>query len=223
MHFRHLAVLLLLTFTTCGVHKVVAEPKTKNSQTNSLFLVFVKNGSFKAAKTLLDQGADVNARNESGNTALFLASMTRKTELVQLLLDKGAKINEKNQGKRTALDAAANSGYVPIVKLLVSKGADVNAQDYRGFTVLMTAASMEVMARRLAASGYKPDLQHRAGLADAPPDPNATNIKLLLKHGARVNKEALEFAEGEPSIKRLLLQAQAKQPKQKRPLATRAR
>ena len=218
---RSFLLFSLLLLALIRGSSVMAEPAIKKSELNSTFLLFVKNGSTQAAKQLLAQGADVNARNKSGNTALFLASMTRKTDLVQLILGRGANINEKNEGNRTALDVAVNLGYVPIVKLLISKGADVNAQDFRGFTVLMTAVGMEVMARRLAADGYKLDPQHRAGLADVGPDPNATLIKLLLKHGARVNRQALEFAEGEPSIRKLLLQAQAKQAKPKRPRATR--
>ena len=51
-------------------------------------------------KLLLDNGADVNARDNGGNTPLIMASMCGRIEVVSMLLKNGADVN-----------ATTNSGY----------------------------------------------------------------------------------------------------------------
>ena len=69
-------------------------------------------------KTLLDDGADVNAKDNNGWTALIQASMRGHIEIVRILLDAGADVNAKNIHGNTALQLASNKGHTDIVKLL---------------------------------------------------------------------------------------------------------
>jgi ankyrin repeat protein len=60
----------------------------------------------EAVKLLLDRGAQVNARNFAGMTALHLAAQSGSNALVQLLVDHGARLDLKDFWDRTPLDAA---------------------------------------------------------------------------------------------------------------------
>jgi uncharacterized protein len=64
-------------------------------------------GSVPMAKLLLDEGADVNGRNDGGLTALHAAAANGSVELVRLLLERGADAElAGNDGKRP-IDLAA--------------------------------------------------------------------------------------------------------------------
>jgi ankyrin repeat protein len=96
-------------------------------------------GSAEAMAFLLDKGADVDAQNPFGTTALMMAATDAAK--VRLLLDRGAKVNVASKQGRTALFVAAMSdGSAPIVRMLVAKGADVRARDAFQNTVLTAAA-----------------------------------------------------------------------------------
>lgn len=80
-------------------------------------------GRLEAAKLLLDRGADINARNLNGQTALMHASFNGYPEMVQLLLEKGADVNATAESGATAWDHASSVGQVRIVEILEAYGA----------------------------------------------------------------------------------------------------
>ena len=83
-------------------------------------------------KVLLDHGADVNAQDSLGNTALTLAVNYGHAEIVKVLLDNGADANLRRKDGPTALLAACQRRSVDMVKMLLEKGADVNEKSYMG-------------------------------------------------------------------------------------------
>ena len=96
-------------------------------------------GSTEAMKLLLDRGANPNAKNAFGATALMWAS--GDIDKVRLLLSKGANVNARSDFGRTPLMLAAlHDGSFEIAKLLIDKGADVSACDKTKFCVLEAAA-----------------------------------------------------------------------------------
>jgi ankyrin repeat protein len=76
---------------------------------------------------LIGKGADVNAKNRNGLTALECAVWNGHTELVKLLIAKGADVNEQLNNNETALSIARSrtpaSSRDEIVKLLIQAGA----------------------------------------------------------------------------------------------------
>ena len=63
-----------------------------------------KDGDIEKVKQLIVQGADVNAKDVSGKTALLWAAWYGHTEVVKLLIQAGADVNAKDDEGRTALD-----------------------------------------------------------------------------------------------------------------------
>ena len=93
------------------------------------------------AKLLIDAGADVNAKDNDGLTALMVAANNRNSEVVQELINAGADVNAKSFVGMTALMFAAKKGDSKITKALMNAGADVNAKDMNGSTPLIYAAT----------------------------------------------------------------------------------
>lgn len=92
------------------------------------------------ARLLIDKGADINAQDKDGSTALILASDKGHEAVVRLLIDKGAGVNAQNKDGSTALILASEKGHAAVVRLLINRGADVNAQNKDGLTALTLAS-----------------------------------------------------------------------------------
>jgi ankyrin repeat protein len=56
-----------------------------------------------AVRDALEKGADVNTKDNFGETALMYASGQEHTETAKLLIEKGADVNARNNGGETAL------------------------------------------------------------------------------------------------------------------------
>jgi hypothetical protein len=109
------------------------------SNVNNELFSAASSGDTAAAARLLGEGADVDAKNNQGDTALLLAVKSGKIDTARLLIEKGANIEAKNNVGETALIAACTSGHAEIAQLLVEKGAATDARDDGGATPLMYA------------------------------------------------------------------------------------
>ncbi len=79
--------------------------------------------AYTIVQALLDAGADVNAKDNNGETALIQAASTGHTETVQALLDAGADVDAEGAFEMTALMWAKRKGHTEIVELLKKAGA----------------------------------------------------------------------------------------------------
>lgn len=107
---------------------------------------------------LLARGADPNAADQYGHTALMEATSIAK---VKLLLARGAQVNAKDDEGETALLRAVDRGDVAIVEALLKAGAEgLNAQNEDGETLLMRAVreGRTDLAKLLLAQGADPSL-----------------------------------------------------------------
>ncbi|KAF1462131.1 2-5A-dependent ribonuclease, partial [Spheniscus demersus] len=100
----------------------------------------VRNSNRKDVLELLEKGADVNSKAESGWTPLQSAVQADDEDLVRLLLDKGACPHARKDNGGTAFTEAAIVGNVNILKLLLDHGLNINDHDNNGFTAFMEAA-----------------------------------------------------------------------------------
>jgi ankyrin repeat protein len=94
-----------------------------------------------AVKALLKTGADVNAAQGDGMTALHWAAANGDAALAQMLLSAGANIRATTRlGGITPLLMASQAGHAQVVATLLASGADANSMTATGATALMLAA-----------------------------------------------------------------------------------
>src|SRR5688500_1662642 len=80
-----------------------------------------------AVRALLAKGADVNAPQVDGTTALHWAAQYDDAEAVALLVKAGANVKAANRYGVPPLVLASTNGNAAIVRLLLDAGADANA------------------------------------------------------------------------------------------------
>uniref|UniRef100_A0A8C4RAC8 ZU5 domain-containing protein n=1 Tax=Eptatretus burgeri TaxID=7764 RepID=A0A8C4RAC8_EPTBU len=97
-------------------------------------------GNVEKVLELLNQGGDVNTRNEAGLTALHLAAKEGHAGIVSELLQRDADVAAATKKGNQALHVACLAGEVDVARVLIRRGADVNAQAQHGFTPLYMAS-----------------------------------------------------------------------------------
>jgi uncharacterized protein len=92
-------------------------------------------------RALLQQGADVNAAQNDGLTALHWAALNDSEEIVSLLLYAGATVRPLTRvGGYTPLHLAARGGHSGVVQALLGAGASANVFTTTGVTAMHFAA-----------------------------------------------------------------------------------
>jgi ankyrin repeat protein len=160
-------------------------------------------GSLDAMRLLLDSGADVNAQNAFGSTALMWSASDPAK--VRLLLDHGAQVNIAARSGRTALIIAAfTNPSAEVVRLLLAKGAKVDVMDQRHVTPLNAAtfgndtATVRLLLDARADMDTPDTFIGLTPLMNAAGNRNVEAVKLLIAKGAKVT--AVSKTEGLPKI-----------------------
>ncbi len=124
-------------------------------------------GNAEAVRSLLEDGASVEARDPSGATALVAAAYGNHVEAARLLLDAGADVNAKDSTEQSAyLIATSEVGDdVTLLDVTLGAGADVNAKDSFNGTGLIRAADRGYVkiVRRLLETELEIDHVNRLG------------------------------------------------------------
>lgn len=77
---------------------------------------------------LITQGADINANDDNGRTALMLAAQHGHLDIVNSLINADADINAKDGSDNCAINFAAQNGNVKTITALLKHGAHLDSQ-----------------------------------------------------------------------------------------------
>ncbi|GAB4813625.1 hypothetical protein N2152v2_000671 [Parachlorella kessleri] len=100
----------------------------------------IRGANLVVVQTLLGAGADVDAVDFLGDTALHWAGLYGRDSFVQPLLAAGSKIDAPNNYGTTPLGVAAECGNVGVIEALLKYGADIDGGNEGGRTPLSLAA-----------------------------------------------------------------------------------
>jgi uncharacterized protein len=113
-----------------------------DAQSQSPIASAAQSGDRETVKALLQKGADVNAAQGDGSTALHWAAIKGDAEMTRMLTVAGANVRATTRlGAYTPLYLAAKGGFSDVVAVLLAAGADARAVTANGTTPLMIAAA----------------------------------------------------------------------------------
>jgi hypothetical protein len=121
-------------------------------------------GNLPMMELLVARGADVNRRNELGESALMHAAWRGQAAAMRWLIGKGALVDSAPK-QWSALHYAAFAGQAEAAGVLLDHGADINARSSNGSSVLMMAVyeGHEPLVKALLARGADPRLKNDRG------------------------------------------------------------
>ena len=143
-------------------------------------------------RRLLQGGADVNAAQADGATALHWAAYHGDASLASLLLEAGADVASANRDGSTPLWLAASNGDAPMIEALLEGGANANEPLPLGRRPLMLAAragsvdAVQALLEGGADPNAKEDARGTSALMQAADQGHADVIGVLIEHGADV-------------------------------------
>ena len=190
-----------ITFTVRYLLDQGANASPKDSENEVTALISASyNGHRDVVQLLCERGADVNAKDKYGNTALHVAVQIGNIAVVKFLLRESVSVDAMNGSHGgTALMEAAGSGWDSIAVVLLQSGANVSMTNYKDQTALSIAAynGHERTAKILLNSGADLESRDDEGLTPLSVAANwdrVEMVRMLLAAGAKVNARSLEGA-----------------------------
>lgn len=118
-----------------------------------------------ALKRLLSQGADLEARDASGATALLVATKANRIGAARALIEAGADVNAKDRISDSPYLYAGARGHLEILRMTLVHGADLRSTNRYGGTAMIPAAERGHVdtVRTLVEAGVAVDHVNRLG------------------------------------------------------------
>ena len=127
-------------------------------------------GDIDTLRALLEEGVDINTKNEAGYTALYHAVHMNKLDATRFLIEHGASTDVYDHNDRSMLDFTVSINHIDpsITKLLIDAGMDVNRA---------TPISMITPLHSVTKGPTQTGLDKAKLLIDAGADVNAENYQ----------------------------------------------
>jgi len=122
--------------------------------------------SARTANLLINCGAFVDPRDDSGKTPLMVACQKNDNPMCLMLLDKGASVRNIDKLGESALHHASRGRCLACIRTLIRQPReDLDCQNFIGDTPLHTAcqAGSHTAVRFMLTGGADPDIKNRSG------------------------------------------------------------
>ena len=90
----------------------------QKEELNDKLIAAAESGDVESVKRLIENGADVDAKDKDGEKALHKAAWMGQVEVATFLIEKGVNVNMKNKNNETAAEIALRYGYHQIAELI---------------------------------------------------------------------------------------------------------
>jgi ankyrin repeat protein len=172
------------------------------------------NTDFVKRLVLISSSEDLESKDESGRSALWIASSNGHSETVKVLVQAGADIESLDKTySATPLWIASQNGQRAVVEVLVSAGAVVESNDHLERSALYTAAAhgnpdVAAVLVDAGANIETEDIRCRAPLRAAARGGHLETVKFLIGAGAQVSPQLLpsSVASGSKELVQYLIQ-----------------
>jgi ankyrin repeat protein len=203
-YYRFLVLLMVVLLAAC--HSIPDSPQSQQKKTvlkkeeiplNQQLIASAEKGETEKVLRLLEDGADINAIDERGRTAVVAATYNNRIETVKALIQKKADINIRDNQLNNVLLYAGAEGMLDIVKLALEAGADTKLTNRYGGTALIPASErghVDVVEELLTHSDI--DVNHinnlhwtallEAVILGDGGEKHQKIVQLLVEHGADV-------------------------------------
>lgn len=133
---RFSAILLVLFLSACQSNLEKEEVQNMDRE----LIEYAEQGNTELVEQLLQSGANINATNEQGRTAVMAATYRNHVETVEALIQAGADINIRDHQRNNVFLYAGAEGMAEILQLAIEADADVTLTNRYGGTALIPAS-----------------------------------------------------------------------------------
>lgn len=185
------AILLILFLSACQSNPEKEEVQNMNRE----LIKYAEQGNTEQVRQLLQSGADINATDEQGRTAVMAATYHNHVGTVEALIQAGADINIRDHQLNNVFLYAGAEGMMEILRLAIEADADVTLTNRYGGTALIPASDrghVEIVQELLTLTDV--DVNHinnlnwtallEAVILGDGSEKYQRIVKLLLDHGA---------------------------------------
>src|SRR5687768_8890573 len=173
-------------------------PAADQQALDTMLIEAAESGDTPTVLALLEAGANINATDGRGRTAVMAATHANRVETVQALIDAGADINIRDHHMDNPFLYASAEGLFEIVKLTIDAKADTRLTNRFGGTALIPAAErghVEIVQELLTRTDV--DVNHinnlgwtallEAIILSDGGERHQQIVQLLVDHGANIN------------------------------------
>jgi ankyrin repeat protein len=178
----------------------IATTPASAAMSDEEFFELCKYGSPVEIQTAIENGANVNSRDNHGWTPLMIAAWINDENATETLIKNGADVNARdNEGRTSLMWAAAYkiNNAADVLETLIKNGADINAQNDNGSTPLMWAVTTnnnnvdasETLIRNGADVNARDENGWTPLMRAVKYNDNTDITETLIKNGANINAQ----------------------------------